>query len=205
MNRKNNRRQHALLIIGIILLSIFNHSIRDIPKYYKNMLYVSSINIVYYFIFRRHLIWEFVPIGIHWSLIRLAHVLIVSPFLTLMFLSTLPRDLFKKIIHLIKFVLISSIIEFVAYKKNLILFAHGWNIFWSGLIYLKMFVYSYLFGKRPLFTLALSLCSTIFFVYIFRAPLGTKHFSKYFEPAVDLYYHSFLERVFGNKPRRIFF
>ena len=203
-NKRKYRNQHILLILNIILLGVFSHSIRDLPKHYKSLVYVSSFNTIYYLLCRRHLVWEFIPNGVHWLMIRLVHVFIVTPLITLIFLSKMPSELFRQIIYLIRWVIIASVIEYLAHKKNLILYAHGWNIFWSSLLYVKMFVYSYLFNKRPFVTLFLSLCSTIFFALKFKVPFKMKHYSKYFEPLVDVYYHTFLEDLFSNKKRKLY-
>jgi len=170
------------------------------------MLFVSSFNAIYYFLCRRHLVWEFVPSGINWWLIRLVHIFIVTPLIALNFLSKLPSGLWKQFTYLIKSVLFASIVEYFANKKKLILYSHGWNIIWSGILYVMMFCYSYLFTKRPVYTIMLSLCSTIYFVIKFKVPLKMKHTSKYFGLLVDLYYHTFLEDLFRKtrKFQRVF-
>ncbi len=198
---RKKRNQHIVLMVSIILLSFFTNSIRDIPKYYKNMFYVSSFNLIYYLLCRRHLVWAFVPNGIHWTVIRLIHVLIITPLIALIYLSKMPGEFFRQIIYLIRWVLIASVVEYFAHKKKLIRFAHGWNVFWSSLLYIKMFVYSYLFSKRPVITLVLSLFSTVFFIVRFKVPLRRKHYSKYFDPLLDIYYHTFLKELFSNARR----
>lgn len=183
--------KHITLILGILLLS--RNSWRDIPKYYKNIGYVSLFNILYYVLCRRHLLWEFSPIGMNWGLIRFVHVVIITPLLVLTFLSKFPHTLIKQIIYTIKWVITSCIIEYFVHKQKLIIYAHGWNIYWTGLIYTMMFTYSLLFTKRPFLTLFLSLYSTVFFTIKFQVPMKIKHVSRNFESFVDIYYHSFLE------------
>jgi peptidoglycan/LPS O-acetylase OafA/YrhL len=139
----------------------------------------------------------------NWWAIRVVHTFIVTPLLTLTFLSKMPQQLYKKGTYLIKWVLIASGIEYLAYKKNLILYGHGWSVFWSGFLYLIMFVYSYIFTIHPKKIVALSLCTTVFFVHKFRVPLRRKHYSKYFEPLVDLRYHTFLENLFSHTKRKL--
>lgn len=205
MKKKEKFRvMHIILVLSIIVLTILSKSWRDIPKYLKNMVFVSSFNGLYYLLCRRHLVWEFIPNGINWFLIRVAHSMIVTPLLVLVFLSTMPRTLFKKIFHFIRWIIMSSAIEHLIHKKRLILYGHGWNIFWSGVLYLLMFMFSHLFTKRSILALFLSLYSTIFFIFKFKVPLRIKHFSRYFEPLVDLYYHTFLADLFGKMRQKIF-
>ena len=197
--KRKIRNRHIVLILIVILVTISSGSWRGIPKYYKNMVYVSSFNAIYYLICRRHLVWDFIPNGIDWWVIRVIHTIIVTPLLVLVFLTKMPNTLFKQFIYYIRWIIISFVVEYLIHKKHLILYAHGWNVLWSGLLYVKMFLYSHLFTKRPILTLVLSLCSSVFFIFKFNVPLKVKHFSRYFEPLVDLYYHTILVDLFTKK------
>ncbi len=192
MNRKQKMRlKHIILILSILLLS--RNSWRDIPRYFKSIGYVSSCNALYYLLCRRHLLWEFSPMGIKWGLIRFIHVVIITPLFVLTFLSKIPHSLIKQIIYTIKWVITACIIEYFVHKQKLIIYAHGWNIYWTGLIYTLMLTFSSLFSKRPYITLFLSLCSTVFFTIKFHVPMKFRHVSEKFERFVDIYYHSCLE------------
>ncbi|MGM0904701.1 MAG: CBO0543 family protein [Bacillota bacterium] len=135
--------------------------------------------------------------------IRFVHTLFVTPFLTLIFLSNLPKEVCNQFFYLIRWVLIASLVEYLAHKKKLILYAHGWNVFWSSILYLMMFICSYLFTKYPINTLVLSLYSTLFYVYKFQVPLRRKHYSKYYEALVDLRYHTWLEDLLSSMKRKV--
>ncbi|MBM7571481.1 hypothetical protein JOC48_001977 [Aquibacillus albus] len=135
--------------------------------------------------------------GFNWKLLRAAHVIIVTPLLVLLFLSKYPKSLLERIAHIIKWVLGASSVEYVVHKQKMIQYKHGWNIFWSSLIYLMMFVYSSLFTKRPLLTCFLTVCSIVFFISKFKLPIKSKHpFSRRIDMLVDSFYHSFLEDIF---------
>lgn len=188
--------KHIVLILGIIFIS--RNSWRDIPKYYKSMIFSSSLNALYYFLCRRHLVWEFTPFGIKWGLLRTLHIVLVTPLLVLTYLSKSPNSFFKQLIYTIKWVLVTSLVEYMAHKQKLILYAHRWNVFWSGFLFAMMFGFSKLFIKRPHLTLILSSFTTVFFIIKFKVPIRrVKHYSRYFEPLVDFYYHSFLKYLFG--------
>ncbi|WP_066392292.1 CBO0543 family protein [Neobacillus mesonae] len=193
------RNRHCVLVLSVILITILKGSWREIPKYYKNMVYVSLINALYYLLCRRHLVWEFIPNGVNWLAIRIVHTVIVTPLIVLVFLSKMPNTLFKQFIYFVRWFTISSAVEYFIHKKHLILYAHGWNVFWSGILYVKMFLYSHLFTKRPILSLFLSLCSTVYFIFKFKVPLKIMHFSRFFQPLVDLYYHTFLDELFTRK------
>jgi hypothetical protein len=164
-------QKQITLILTILLLNIYNRTWKDLPKYYKCLFYTSFINSLYYYLFKRHLLWEFRPGRLNWRALRKVHIFLISPLLVLLFLSTLPKSFTKQVIHLIKWVVSSSMIEYFLAKKQLIIFKYGWNVFWSGLVYVQMYVFSYLFLKRPLLIWILSLFTTIFYMVQFKMPL----------------------------------
>jgi hypothetical protein len=196
MGRKQKTsRKHICLILSVFLLNIVLKSYRQFPKYHKNLLYVSFFNALYYWLCKRHLVWEFIPAGMNWRLVRYIHIITVSPLLVLAFLARIPNSFGKQAIYLVKWVMMATVVEYYIYREKLILYAHGWNVFWSGLLYALMFTFSHLFTKRPIPTLFLSFCSTVFFIIKFRVPLKRKHFSRKFDRLVDVYYHTFLEDI----------
>ena len=67
----------------------------------------------------------------------------------------------------------------------------------------SIFTFSTLFSKKPLFTLIMSICSTIIFTIKFNVPLKVKHVSSHFDWLIDVYYHSFLKELFNVKKSRL--
>ena len=57
------------------------------------------------------------------------------------------------------------------YKKGKIAFYRGWNIGWSMVIYIKMYIFCLLFNKKPILTLILSIIDTICFLLKFKIPV----------------------------------
>ena len=124
---------HFIIILSTILISL--NSWRDIPKYCKNLIYTTIFSGLYYLLCRRHLVWEFNPGSFQCRLIRFIYAVIVTPLLTLLFLSKFPNTLMSQIVYFIKWVLFVTIMEHFAHKQKLIRYAHGWSIYWSGVIY----------------------------------------------------------------------
>ncbi len=165
------KQKQSILLLFIICLNIFKGTWREIPQYKRGLLYISFLNSMYYYLCKRSLLWEFRPEGVRWELLRIVHIFIISPSIVLLFISDLPKSIPKKIVHLLKWVIYCSVTEYIILKLNMIRFKYGWNIYWSGLVYLKIFVYGYLYNKRPLLTFILSLFSAIFFTAKFKIPL----------------------------------
>jgi hypothetical protein len=168
--------KQVILILIIVLINIKEKTWINISKYYKSLALVVGINTFYYYLCKRKLVWEFTPKGIDWRVLRALHIFVATPLLTLLYLSKFPTKLSKQILYTIKWVFSSTAIEYYLLKIKLIKFKHGWNIYWSGLMYLKMYVYSYWFLRKPVSTSILTLCSSIFFVVKFKVPLEKRLF-----------------------------
>lgn len=188
--------KHLTVVLSVVLLSIQTKSYKNITKYYKNFTYASLFNLLYYVLCRRKLMWSFTPFGIHWKLIRIGQTLIVIPLLVLSFLTNSPKSVLKQIRHLLKWVILTTLVEFLFHKQKLIMYKHGWNIYWSGTVYLLMFSFSKMYSIRPKLTWFLSLFSIAIYVKLFKIPLRKKHVSRKFEWFVDLFYHSVPEDLF---------
>ena len=179
--------RQVIPVLLLFILIIKTGAWRNISKYYKNLLYVIFMNCIYYYFCKRHLLWEFNVKKSNWRLLRVVHIFIVTPLLTLLNLSYFPKTIPDMILHLFKAVSISLILEIFALKYKLIRFKHDWNLFWSGVIYLKMYLYSYIFTRNAVLTWILSFASLIMFIIKFKIPLGKRLakgpvflFSKYF-------------------------
>ncbi|UCZ53616.1 hypothetical protein LGQ02_02115 [Bacillus shivajii] len=96
---------------------------------------------------------------------------LITPLFVLSYLSRIPETFLKKIIHTTKWVAYSTFLEHIIHEQKMIQFKYGWNVYWSGLVYFKMYIFSYLYPKRPLLTWLLSICSAIFFIWKFNVPL----------------------------------
>lgn len=186
--------KHIVLILFVLVLSVCGKAWRDFPKHYKSLSYVTIVHMLYYKLCKRHLVWEFTPLSFNWRLLRIIHIFIVTPLLVLLFLSKYPKARWKQLCYLVKWVLSSSIVEYIAHKQKMIQYKHGWNIFWSSILYAMMYVFSSLFKKKPLLTCFLSVCSIVFFVIKFKVPIKSKQsLSRRFDTIVDCFYHSKLE------------
>ncbi len=163
-----------LLFGSIFLVSVYKKTWKGIPTYYKSLSYVSFINAMYYYLFKRHLIWEFNPGGMDWRVVRLVHIFLITPLLVLLFLSNFPKEFKKQVKYVSKWVFASTIVDWLLLKSNMLIFKNGWNTLWSGLIYLQMYLFSYLFLKRPFLVSGLSVISVVFYMGSFRLPLSKR-------------------------------
>ncbi|WP_218970523.1 hypothetical protein [Alkalihalobacterium alkalinitrilicum] len=98
------------------------------------------------------------------------------PLLTLLFLSNMPNNLFKQVFYLSKWILTSVVVEWFGLKKfNAIYFLHGWNLAWSSLMYLLMYMFSYLILINPVLVGILSACSVVILMVKFKVPFRSDY------------------------------
>ncbi|MFC0560050.1 CBO0543 family protein [Halalkalibacter alkalisediminis] len=156
------KQKHITLIMLVVLLNVSKKSWKQVPKYYKSLAYVSFINAFYYYLCRNYFLWEFRPRKINRKWLRAVHILFVTPSLALLSLSSYPETLNKQIWHIGKWSFLSTFGEYIAVKMKLIDYRHGWNVFWSGIIFTILYVYSYLHTKKPMETWILSVVTLVF-------------------------------------------
>jgi hypothetical protein len=169
------KQKQINLILAIVLLSICKKVWIAFPKNYKGMAYASFINAFYYYLFKRHLLWEFNPGGdLSWRFLRKVHIFMVTPLLVLLCLSSFPRSYLKQVVHIIKWVAYSAFVEHYIAKNKMINYKYGWSLFWSTILYIQMYVFSYLYMKKPSLTWILTVCSIIFYILKFKVPFSKR-------------------------------
>lgn len=141
------------------------------PKFYPNALYTITFNLLYYYLCKRHFVWEVNPRGVNWKAIRATHIFFVTPSMVLLALSKLPNNLYRKVFHLVFAIGASTMMDYLLVKIRMLKLKRGWSMRWSGLFYIKMYLYNYLLQKRPIHVLFLSVISTLFFVIKFNVPM----------------------------------
>ncbi|WP_071318247.1 hypothetical protein AWH56_26785 [Anaerobacillus isosaccharinicus] len=162
---------NIIIIVLLFLLNIRYQSFKHLKKYAPTMVYVSTFNALYYYLCKHYLLWDFKSINLSVRWLRGLHIFILTPSLVLLYLTKFPRKIEKQPIYILKWVAVSSICEFIVFKQGLLFFKRGWNIGWSALLYLKMYVYSYFFKEHKLTVLGLSIITTVTALKIFNVPL----------------------------------
>ncbi|MET3683230.1 hypothetical protein ABID56_001321 [Alkalibacillus flavidus] len=162
---------HILFSLLLLALNIQKKTWRNFTNYYPALIYVCVFNVLYYILCRDFLMWELKDKTLSKSVVRALHILVIVPLLILLYLSNLPVSLSKQIVYINKWIIISIFVEFIGQKLKMISFHNGWNLYWSILIYIKMYTYSILMINRPLLTWVISTASTISFLIMFKVPV----------------------------------
>ena len=162
---------HILLLAWLFRENYKNKTWKQLPKYYPNILYVALFNWLYYFLVQHKLLWELQSNFFNRKTLKIIHICIINPLLILFYLSNLPNTFVKQFIYVVRWIIISTLVEGLFYKEGKIAFYRGWNIGWSMVIYIKMYIFCLLFNKRPILTLILSIIETICFLLKFKIPV----------------------------------
>ena len=112
--------------------------------YYPTFLFLLVGDLVYQFLFFKHSMWEYVPIGggKNWAThthIAFLIMLIKYPITISIFLGHLPKVQWKKMLHILAWTLIYTINEYIDLELGAIVHKNGWNLGWSVLFSFVMF------------------------------------------------------------------
>lgn len=102
----------------------------------------------------------------------LLYTLVAFPATALLFLSNFPDAIWwKQALHIVKYVAIYVILEIVGLHYGTISHAHSWNMWWSTLFNLAMFLILRLHLKRPLLAYAVSVGIAAYLMFHFHVSL----------------------------------
>jgi len=149
---------------------------RNWKKYYPSILFVICVDFFICILTYKYSLWEFQPsflIPNHTT----AEFLLVFTFLPAMALIYLSRYPFKlkwtiQFRYVMIWTLIYDVIEFIFVKARLIIYQHGWNYWWSCLVWLFIFIGLRLHHTKPLLAWALCFSCTIFLILFFHIPIS---------------------------------
>ena len=162
---------HILLLAWLFRENNKNKTWKQLPRYYPNILYVSLFNWLYYFLVHHKLLWELQSNLFNRKTLKIIHICIINPLLILLYLSNLPNTFVKQFIYVIRWITISTLVEWIFYQRGKSFFYRGWNIGWSIVIYIKMYLFCLLFNKKPILIMNLSIIDTICFLLKFNIPV----------------------------------
>ena len=128
-------------------------------QYYPTMLFSMAANLVYEVIFSEYPMWAMEPNGLpNRTLNILLLSLIGMPLSTLLYLSYFPfeHSWLIKIGYVILFIGLFVIMEYVAVRLRSISYHNGWNLFYSALFDIAIFVILLVHYLNPLWALGMS-------------------------------------------------
>ncbi|MFX3617131.1 MAG: CBO0543 family protein [Sporolactobacillus sp.] len=170
------------LIIGplYILAAVIWGKWRNWKTYYPTILFVIVWDLIYNCLLINYPMWQFIPIGpehvilpVH-TLICFYSMLTLYPAWIILFLSHFPQQnrFWRRAGYIILVAVILTVIEiFDHYLFHSISYYHHWNIGWSFILDLLMFLMISVHFRHPLAALMLSAVSLLGFLWIFQVPI----------------------------------
>ncbi len=168
--------RHIILSTFLILLNFRQQTWRIVPRFFKALIYISFINSLYYYFFKKHILWELQSNNLNLKQLRVIHIFIITPLLFLLCMANFPQNnVSLQVKHILKWSIKCALVEFIGEKSKMIYFKNGWHIFWSWSIYIFLFSFGYLYTINPLFVWNMSIPTLLFFLIKFKAPFRKNH------------------------------
>uniref|UniRef100_A0A4Y8PXF4 Uncharacterized protein n=2 Tax=Paenibacillus athensensis TaxID=1967502 RepID=A0A4Y8PXF4_9BACL len=128
-------------------------------------------NLLYYFIVKDNLLWEYNPglLG-HHKIAELVITFIAFPCTVMLFLDKLERTPTKIWVQVLKWCFIYWLVEFAAWKGHVIEYHRGWSYAWSCFFVATMFPILLLHHRHARAAYVLSVAMTVFYALVFHIP-----------------------------------
>lgn len=119
-------------------------------KYHTTMLLAMAGNLLFQLIYCNHLLWTIQPDITNHTVVEILYSTFIFPFTVFMFLSNYPVPFKNQILHILKYISVYTLFEFIFSITGRIIYAYGWNLWWSLGWNFIMFSIWALHHKRPL-------------------------------------------------------
>ncbi|WP_062353130.1 CBO0543 family protein [Bacillus kwashiorkori] len=151
------------LLIVVIIYIIFAYIFVDWKRwreFYPTIQFYIICNLLYNFLFYQHTLWRYKAVTVSWlnhTFIDITFTFFIVPVVLMMYLQHFPRNMSKKIIYVIIWVIYFSFIEFIFEKRGLFAYENGWNAWWSVIFNIVTFIVIRLHYRNPIIAFVVSL------------------------------------------------
>ncbi|WHY03078.1 CBO0543 family protein [Neobacillus sp. DY30] len=151
---------------------------RNWSKYHSTILFFWFGDLLYNFLCKDYLMWEYKETMFGQNIlpnhltISLLIMFVAYPATVLIFLGNLPDKTMKKVLWLLFWVALFSLVEYINLRYlDLIEHHHQWTMAWSVFFNLIVFFILLLHNKHPIAALIISIPIILFFVMFFDVPI----------------------------------
>lgn len=135
--------------------------------YYPTMLFIIVGESVYLFLFGKDRLWDLTNTILKDKQTELMYLFIILPGSTFIYLSNIPETIKRQIIHMLKWIVIFSGVEYIGFLLHKITYNHGWNWGWSVVFDCIMFSMLRLHHTKPALAFGVSFCISICLMFVF--------------------------------------
>lgn len=163
-----------LPIIYIVLAWRFGDW-KNWKKYYPTILFIISVDFFISNLLKDYPLWTF-----HGSLLIPNHTIAdfmiaftcFSP-MVLIYLSRYPyrKEWYRQFVYIFLWFILYNIVEAIFFFAHLITYHHGWNFWWSSIVWVFMFIGLRLHHTKPLLAWLLCFTCTVFLIIYFQIPI----------------------------------
>jgi hypothetical protein len=165
---------HIAIAVFIIFVVWHRGIWRDWKQYHATMLFFGFMDLAYNSICKEnnYFLWR-INLDVFSSRITLSglYVFVIYPFTVLLFLNKLPRGINKQIIHVAKWVVIYTFVEWIGGIFNRIEYFNGWSLLHSFVFNIILFSGLMLHYKRPFTAYVIFLAVTIVGILMYKIPI----------------------------------
>lgn len=138
-------------------------------EFYPTILYLIAGNLVYCFVFRNYMLWDYNSF-IGETYVDLINIFLIYPPAVILYLTYFPKGKWKQAGYALGWAAAGTVIEIIAFITGGIVYWHGWNIFYSFLLLLGLFIFIRLHYKNPLVIWPVSFLCGLAVALIFGLP-----------------------------------
>ncbi|UUZ94062.1 hypothetical protein LJK87_05390 [Paenibacillus sp. P25] len=146
---------------------------RNWRSYHATILYFICCDLLHNVLTEGHHLWKYAPTAIlpNHTLMNLFVMLIAYPSMLLVYLGRFPSGRLKQIGWISLWVALWSMLEWFSMWLGQFSYNNGWNIWWSIVFNMALFVFSRLHYIRPLLCYGLSVIAAVLLVWYFKVPV----------------------------------
>lgn len=159
----------ALSIISVILCYKFGDW-RNWKVYYSTIIFFILSSVVCILLTYNHPLWFYESRILNKTFSDLFISITVYPSTVMIFIPNFPRKRIKAFTHITYYVVIYTIVEYIALKLNYFSYHNGWNIVYSLIFNYIMFPLLFLHYKKPLYAWIIALCAPHILFYLLDIP-----------------------------------
>jgi hypothetical protein len=165
----------AIIYSILWIAAAFKFADRNWHRYYPTLLFAALGNALYELICYKYQLWKMEANGLPVAMIPiLLLILIGMPLSTWIYLSKYPygKGLFSQVMYIAYFSAFFILLEFVSVKGGAITYHHNWNLLWSLVFVIVMFIVLRIHYRRPLLGLIISVGFVAILCLIFDVTLN---------------------------------
>ncbi|MDG5789263.1 hypothetical protein QA612_17525 [Evansella sp. AB-P1] len=147
---------------------------RNWQKYYPTILFFILGDLAYNYIFYDYTLWEFderIPLLKYDTFLVFSFMLLRYPATVLIFLGKFPKGMAKGTAWISLWVIIYIGLEMFDLKMGLIEHHNGWNLLWSFVFDIMLFVIIKIHHHRPIIAWALTIICSIILWNLLNVPI----------------------------------